>query len=132
MIEPTLPEAELARPYGGRDAPAVGGAASTAVPRKRTALGAPRRASGPKGSDGVERSSARTPEGLSTVGLSTPATAPRRRTARQKGPRYQAAERHGPWHPRSPPAPDTDSCCAPAAPGRSCFPASPHVSPSRC
>ncbi|KAF5994744.1 hypothetical protein BOG92_026105 [Streptomyces sp. WAC00263] len=44
------------------------------------------RAREPQGRAGVGRSSARRPEGLSTVGLPTPAVAPRRRTGRQEVP----------------------------------------------
>ena len=45
---------------------------------------------------------------------------------------HQAAERHGPWRPRSPTAPVTGSCCAPRVRGPSSFRASPPGSPSRC
>lgn len=47
LIEPTLPDAELARPYGGRGAPTRAGTGIYRSPRKRTALGA-RPARGPR------------------------------------------------------------------------------------
>ncbi|MGW3726794.1 ArsR/SmtB family transcription factor [Streptomyces sp. NPDC000851] len=60
------------------------GRLGTAVTDALTARGLLLPTSEPEGRAGVERSTARRPEGLSTGGLSTPAGAPRRRTSEER------------------------------------------------